>query len=177
MKEVETKHQFVELRAQGKSLRTASDELKIGLQTTVRWERALKEQIENLKAIEIDALLVRHQLTVQAQIERYGFELARVTEEMKKRDLSDLQTFKLYDIMVKLHTRIDDAVPTLTLRDDDEIAESKMLSELVASRLSKTSKAKKHIYEHGTGDGMVCADDLVTAQPNYLAASPNRRNR
>jgi transposase len=105
MKDVEIKHQFIELRAQGKSLRTASDVLKIGLQTAVRWERELKEQFENLKAMEIDALLERHQLTVQAQIERYGFELARVTEELKKRDLSDLQTPKLYDIMGKLRPR------------------------------------------------------------------------
>jgi len=162
MKEVETKHQFVELRAQGKSLRIASDELKIGLQTAVRWERELKEQIANLKAIEIDALLERHQLTVQAQIERYGFELARVTEELKKRDLSDVPTPKLYDIMVKLHARVEEALPTLTVRDDDEIAELKVLSELVASRRRKASKAKKHIEEQGNGDGTVRAEDLVT---------------
>src|SRR5450756_353515 len=128
MKDVEIKHQFIELRTQGKSLRTASDVLKIGLQTAVRWERELKEQFENLKAMEIDALLERHQLTVQAQIERYGFELARVTEELKKRDLSDLPTPKLYDIMVKLHARVEEALPTLTVRDDDEIAELKAVS-------------------------------------------------
>jgi len=164
MKDVEIKHQFIELRAQGKSLRTASDELKIGLQTAVRWERELKEQIANLKAIEIDTLLERHQLTVQAQIERYGFELARVTEELKKRDLSDLQTPKLYDIMVKLHARVEEALPTLTVRDDDEIAELKVLSELVASRQRKASKAKTRIGEQGNGDSTVRAEDLVTQQ-------------
>ena len=164
MKDIEMKHRFVELRAQGKSLRTVADELTVGLQTVVRWERELKEQIENLKAMELDALLEQHQLTVQAQIERYGFELARVTEEMKNRDLSDLQTVKLYDIMVKLHARVDDALPTLTLRDDDEIAELKVLSELVASRRRKASKAKKHIGEQGNGDGTVRAEELVTQQ-------------
>jgi len=164
MKEVETQHHFVELRAQGKSLRTASDELKIGLQTAVRWERELKEQIENLKAMEIDALLERHQLTVQAQIERYGFELARVTEELKKRDLSDVQTPKLYDIMVKLHARVEEARPRFTWRDDEEIAELKVLSELVASRRRKASEAKTHTGEQDNGDGTVRAEDLVTQQ-------------
>jgi transposase len=57
MKDIETKHRFVELRAQGKSLRTVADELTVGLQTAVRWERELKEQIENLKAMELDALI------------------------------------------------------------------------------------------------------------------------
>jgi transposase len=163
MKEVETKHQFVELRAQGKSLRTASDELKIGLQTAVRWERELKEQIENRKVMEIDALLERHQLTVLAQIERYSFELARVTEELKKRDLSDVLTPKLYDIMGKLHARVDDALPTLTLRDDDEIAASKELDELVAARRSrKASEVNAHAGRNDNGDSTVRAEDLVT---------------
>jgi transposase len=163
MKEVEIKHQFVELRAQGKSLRTASDELKIGLQTAVRWERELKEQIENRKVMEIDALLERHQLTVLAQIERYSFELARVTEELKKRDLSDVLTPKLYDIMGKLHARVDDALPTLTLRDDDEIAASKELDELVAARRSrKASEVNAHAGRNDNGDSTVRAEDLVT---------------
>ena len=165
MKDVEIKHQFIELRAQGKSLRTASDVLKIGLQTAVRWERELKEQIANLKAIEIDALLERHQLTVQAQIERYGFELARVTEELKKRDLSDVPTPKLYAIMGKLHARIEEALPTLTVRNDDEIAASKELDELVAARRSrKASEVNAHAGRNDNGDSTVRAEDLVTQQ-------------
>ena len=165
MKDVELKHQFIELRAQGKSLRTASDVLKIGLQTAVRWERELKEQFENLKAMEIDALLERHQLTVQAQIERYGFELARVTEELKKRDLSDVPTPKLYAIMGKLHARIEEALPTLTVRNDDEIAASKELDELVAARRSrKASEVNAHAGRNDNGDSTVRAEDLVTQQ-------------
>ena len=92
MKDIKTKHRFVELRAQDKSLRTAADELRIGLQTAVRWERELKEQIENLKIIELDALLERHRLTLQAQIERYGVELTRLNEEIEKRDFASCKS-------------------------------------------------------------------------------------
>ena len=60
MKDIETKHRFVELRAQGKSLRTVASELAVGLQTVVRWERKYKEQIESLNAMELDALMERH---------------------------------------------------------------------------------------------------------------------
>jgi len=63
MKEIETQHRFLELRAQGKSLRTVADELAVGRQTLVRWEREHKEQIENLKAMELDALFERLALT------------------------------------------------------------------------------------------------------------------
>lgn len=164
MIDTDTKNRFLELRAQGKSLRTIADELSVGRQTLVNWERKHKEQIENLKAIELDALLERHRLTAQAQIESCGIELKRVTEELQKRDLADVPTPKLYDIKIKLHARVDGARPALTVRDDDEIAELKVLSELVASRQRKASKAKTRIGEQGNGDSTVRAEDLVTQQ-------------
>jgi transposase len=169
VKDIETKHRFVELRAQGKSLRTAADELGIGLQTAVRWERELKEQIENLKTMELDALLERHRLTLQAQIERYGVELTRVTDELQKRDLAGVSTPKLYDIMIKLHARVNGARPALTLRDDDEIADQKALRGLVAShRIRDVSEATARVGRQGNGDGAMRADDLVTLQLSTL---------
>jgi hypothetical protein len=169
MKDIEIKQRFVELRAQGKSLRIVADELGAGLQTVVRWERELKEQIENQKAMELDALLERHRLTVQAQIKCYGVELARVTEELRKRDLTDVPTPKLYDIMIKLHVRVDGARPALTVRDDDEIADQKALRGLVASRRTrKVSETTAHTRQQGNGDGTVRAEDLVTLQLNTL---------
>jgi hypothetical protein len=169
MKDIKTKHRFVELRAQDKSLRTAADELRIGLQTAVRWERELKEQIENLKIIELDALLERHRLTLQAQIERYGAELTRLNEEIEKRDLAEVPTPKLYDIMIKLHARVDAARPAFTLRDDDHIADQKALRELVASRRTrKASEVNARGGREGNGNGTVHADDLVTLQLTTL---------
>jgi hypothetical protein len=169
LKDKKTKHRFVELRAQDKSLRTAADELQIGLQTAVRWERKLKEQIEDLKTIELDALLERHRLTLQAQIERYGVELTRLNEEIKKRDLAKVQTYKLYDIMIKLDARFEEARPAMTLRDDEEIADQKALRALVASRrVRKASEVNAHTRQQGNGNGTVRAEDLVTLQLTTL---------
>ena len=165
MKDTKKKHQLVELRGQGKSQRTVAKELGIGLQTVVRWERELKEQIENQKAIDLDALLERHQLTSQAQIERYAVEIARVDEEIQTRPLADVSTPKLYDIRIKLHTRVDGILPAFTLRDDDEIAEQKALRKLITSRRGQqASEVKAHAEQGGNGDGTVRADDLVTQQ-------------
>lgn len=169
MIDIDTKNRFLELRAQGKSLRTIAHELSVGRQTLVNWERKHKEQIENLKAIELDALMERHQLTAQAQIERYGLELARVTEELQKRDLAGVPTPKLYDIMVKLHACVNGARPVLTVRDDDEIADQKALRGLIASRRTqKGPETTAHTGLQGNGDGTVRADDLVTLQLSTL---------
>ena len=162
MKDIETKHRFVELRAQDKSLRAVAEELEIGLQTAFRWESELKEQIENRKKVELDALLERHRLNVQAQIERYGVELARVDEELQKRDLTKVPTHKLYDIRIKLHTRVDGILPSFRLHDDDEIADQQALRALVASRRNRQAAVKAHTGPDGNGDGTVRADDLVT---------------
>ena len=169
MKDTKKKHQLVELRGQGKSQRTVAKELGIGLQTVVRWERELREQIENQKAIDLDALLERHQLTSQAQIERYAVEIARLDEEIQMRPPTDVSTPKLYDIRIKLHTRVDRILPAFTLRDDDEIADQKALRKLVASRRNqKASEVKAHAGHGSNGDGTVYADDLVTLQLTTL---------
>ena len=57
-----------------------------------------------------------------------------------------MPTPKLYDIIIKLHIRVDGARPAFTLRDDDEIADQKALRELVASRRTRNaSEAKAHV--------------------------------
>lgn len=167
MKDADTRHRFIELRAQGKSLRAAADELSVGRQTLVRWEREHKEQIENLMAIELDALKERYRLTVQAQVERYGAFLERITEELLRRELTDVQTPKLYDIMVKLDTRIEAMCPAPTLRDDDEIADQQALRGLLAARRRRQS-LETMAHSKGNGDGTVRADDLVTMQLTTL---------
>lgn len=169
MKDFETKQRIVELRAHGKSQRAVAEELGIGLQTVVRCERALTEQIENHKVMEFEALFERHRLTRQAQIERYGIELARVSEEIQKRDLSDVETPKLYDIMIKLDARVDQSRPALTLHDDEEIEDLKALRELIASRRArKASGVNAPDGRQGNGDGTVRAEDLVTLQLSTL---------
>lgn len=170
MKDMKIKHRFVELRAQGKSLKSVADELEIGIQTAFRWESELKGPIENLQKVELDGLLERHRLTVQAQIERYGVELARITEEIKKRDLSKVSTPKLYDLMIKMDARVEEVRPALTLRDDDEIADQQALRKLVASRRKRLKSLEEgaHAGRNGNGDGTVRADDLVTLQLTTL---------
>lgn len=169
MKDIETKHRFLELRAQGKSLRTIAAELQVGRQTLVNWARECKEEIESLKAVELDALQEQYRLTTQAKVARCGAELKHVTEELEKRDLSNVPTPKLYDTMLKLYACVDEACPALAFRDENELADQRALRELAALRSARKASARSaQAGRQGNGEATVSADDLVTVQLNTL---------
>jgi lambda repressor-like predicted transcriptional regulator len=56
MKDTETKLTCVKLRAQGKSLATIAGTVGVRRQTVANWLKEHEEEVENLKAIELDAL-------------------------------------------------------------------------------------------------------------------------
>ena len=120
VKDIRTKQKFLELRAQEKSFRTIEKEMGISRRTLAAWESEYKEEIANLKAIELEAVQERYGLTTKAKLERYGAELQRVTEELQRRDLAGVPTPKLYDIMIKLYARIDEMCQAPILRDNEE---------------------------------------------------------
>jgi transposase len=55
MKDTETKLMCFKLRAQGKSLATIADTVGVRRQTVANWLKKHEEEVENLKAIELDA--------------------------------------------------------------------------------------------------------------------------
>ena len=56
MKAEKTKQKFLELRAQGKSLRAIEIEIGTSRGTLAKWEQEYREELTNLKAIELDAM-------------------------------------------------------------------------------------------------------------------------
>lgn len=70
MRDVETKLRCFELRAQGKSLHAIAETVGVRRQTVANWLDEHKEEVENLKAMELDALREACWMTTQACIER-----------------------------------------------------------------------------------------------------------
>jgi transcriptional regulator with XRE-family HTH domain len=147
VKDLETKEKFLELRAQGKSLRVIEKEIGTSRRTLAQWESEYKEKLENLKAIELEAVQERYRLTAKDKLEQYCAELQRVTEELQRRDLTDVPTPKLYDIMMKLHTRIDETSPVVILRDYNEPEEDEELSRVRQAVLNETVAADPRARE------------------------------
>jgi len=120
MKDQETKERFVELRARGLSFDKISKELKVSKQTLIDWSRGLQEEIGNLKAIELEALQEKYFLTKEKRIELFGERLKAIKEELDKRDLKDVSTDKLIELLLKYHRILKEEFIPLELMKEEE---------------------------------------------------------
>lgn len=120
MKDQETKERFVELRARGLSFDKISKELKVSKQTLIDWSRGLQEEIGNLKAIELEALQEKYFLTKEKRIELFGERLKAIKEELDKRDLKDVSTDKLIELLLKYHRILKEESVPLELMKEEE---------------------------------------------------------
>jgi len=106
MKDIETKLKCFKMRAEGKSLATIADTVGVRRQTVANWLNEHHEEVENLKAMELDALREACWMTTQARIKRLSARLEKITAELEKRDFSDLSTEKLLELERKTRTEL-----------------------------------------------------------------------
>ncbi|MEI7827830.1 MAG: helix-turn-helix domain-containing protein [Euryarchaeota archaeon] len=121
MKDNETKARFVELRGQGLPLKRIADEIGVSKTTLVNWEQDFKEQIDNLRAVELEALYDKYFLSVRKKVEFFGDVLSRIQGELETRDLSTIPTEKLFAMYAHFYREAQHALPELTFRNDDEV--------------------------------------------------------
>lgn len=146
MELLQTKEKFIELRAQGWSFDKIAKELGKAKQTLIDWSKDLDKEIANLKALELEALYEKHYLLKEAKIEKYGAILSKLKTEIDNRDLSDLPTDKLLDLLLKYETFINAEVVAPNFKSSEEIREDKedkeLLQELTAIKKDNTSTLK-----------------------------------
>jgi hypothetical protein len=111
--------QFIELRAKGNSFDRIADKLKISKTTLINWSKAHKQEVNNMTAIERDALMDRYQMAKRHQLEMYGEQLAKVKEEVSKRNMSDVSTEKLVTMEIKLLDAVNSLGISVILEDKD----------------------------------------------------------
>ncbi|MGD0172490.1 MAG: helix-turn-helix domain-containing protein [Halobacteriota archaeon] len=125
MKGEQTRQKFLELRAQGKSLRAIEIEIGTSRGTLAKWEQDYREELTNLKAIERDAMREKYLLTQQAQLDLFGTQFTRLNEELEKRDLSDVPTPKLFELVLKYSTRLTEDFPAQSIDTEEQVARQK----------------------------------------------------
>ena len=129
MKDTETKIKCFELRAQGRSLATIADTVGVRRQTVANWLNEHAEEVENLKAMELDALREACWMTTQARIERLSTRLEHITAELEKRDLSDVPTAKLMELELKTRAELAKEFAEPGISSEQELRDAKAETE------------------------------------------------
>jgi transcriptional regulator with XRE-family HTH domain len=125
MKDTETKLTCFKLRAQGKSLATIADTVGVRRQTVANWLSEHVEEVENMKAMELDALREACWMTTQARIERLSARLEHITDELDKRDFSDVPTAKLIELELKTRAELAREFVEPRIRSEQQLRDAK----------------------------------------------------
>jgi hypothetical protein len=99
---IDTKNQFIELRASGLSVEDIIHKLGIGRATAFRWQNDAKAQINNLQVLRLEAAQARVLGPYEDRLQLAVARLQRYQAEMDGRDPK-------YMDMKELQTLIDDA--------------------------------------------------------------------
>ena len=125
MTDNKTKQRFIELRAKGLSFDKIAKELKKSKPTLIDWSREFKEEIANLKALELEALQEEHYLSIKARLQSQAIIYNKLREEAESRDFSEIPTDKLLDLLFKQEKRLHDEHIEPQFRSAKEIETAK----------------------------------------------------
>lgn len=131
MEPLETKERFIELRAKGFSFDKIAKELGKAKQTLIDWSKELQDEIANRKAIELEALYETYYLQRESRIQTFGVMLTKIKEEIERRDLSDVPTEKLLELLLKYESQVKDEVVDPIFKSSQELIEEKQDRELL----------------------------------------------
>jgi hypothetical protein len=107
MHTAETQQKFIQQRARGLSLVHIASELGVARSTLIEWSRKFRFEIQNQRAIELDDLRNRLLGSRESRASQYAARLATVEDELRKRDLSQLSTPRLFALADSLRRNIE----------------------------------------------------------------------
>lgn len=131
---VEIREQFIERRARGQTLKKIAEDLNLSYNTSCQWNKDYREQISAAKALYLEELEERFYLTTESRLQLFGDQLELIKSEIAKRDLSDMPTHKLFEILIALHKEIRGEAVMPEFLTEQEVEERK------TSRLARSAK-------------------------------------
>lgn len=131
MELIDTKQQFIELRAKGWSFDKIAKELGKAKQTLIDWSKELQDEIANRKALELEAIYESYYLLKENRLQTFGAMLTKIKEEIESRDLSDVPTDKLLDLFLKYNSQIKEEIVEPIYKSSQELIEERQDRELL----------------------------------------------
>ena len=109
MHDDQTVQSFIERRAQGWTYARLMTELNVSKPTLIAWSRKHQFQIQNLKAIELEALREKWLASTAERVNALGAQLRKIEAELAKREPAALSTPQLFALARNLRRQIEQA--------------------------------------------------------------------
>ena len=104
-----TREQFIDLRAQGWSLRHLASELHVCQRTLVDWNRECAAEIQSIRAVELEASREKFLASREEELNRLARLYKDVQDELANRRLYSVPTDKLFRVAAELRREIEQA--------------------------------------------------------------------
>ena len=146
MKSTDLKYRFIELRATNMSLSAIANELHISRSTCTKWDKDLKEQVNEQKSAQKETLVNLYEMDRQHRIDRLCHVLQRLDAVIDKMDLSmmspdNLLKMKLrYEAELAKELPIPHSVPDMISNMNDEAVLNRLAELLIQYESGKISK-------------------------------------
>lgn len=131
METTELRERFIELRAKGWSFDKIAKETGKAKQTLIDWSKELQDEIANRKALELEALYESYYLMRENRLQTFGAMLTKIKEEVERRDLSDVPTDKLLELLLKYNSQVKEEIVEPIYKSSQEIKEERQDRELL----------------------------------------------
>ena len=127
MKDTNKQKKFIELRGKNWSFNRIAGEIKVSKSTLIKWDKEFTYEIANINQMELEALYEEFKMTKEQRLEYLGKLQKKLIKELEKRDLTDVKTDKLLDMLLKTNDKLEnlDTIFTARVKTEDEIADRK----------------------------------------------------
>lgn len=122
MHAADTRHRFIELRAQGWSLARIAAKLHLSKTTLVDWNRTAQQEIRDLKDVEVEALHERVLVSHEVELQRLTSQLNRIEAVLAQRNLDCLSTESLFVLAATVRAQLRRLTAAPLLADGEPVA-------------------------------------------------------
>ena len=149
METTELKERFIELRAKGWSFDKIAKEIGKAKQTLIDWSKELQDEIANRKALELEALYESYYLMRENRLQTFGEMLTKIKTEVERRDLSDVPTDKLLELLLKYNSQVKEEIVEPIFKSSEVIDEERRDRELLDELTAPTGSGGKRLLKVG----------------------------
>ena len=108
MKDQDVHERFIQLRVKGWSFYKISKKLNVSKSTLINWSQGHAKTIANLKSIEQEAIVKKHLISKEKEMEMIRQDYEKIQKELESRPLDKITTAKLYELRDRYLDKLKD---------------------------------------------------------------------